>query len=142
MSSDVVFSAVRAYLDANWSACPITYENETFSFPAMVDHPGTPATWIYAHFVGTQYDQASLGSGNASLERWVEEGYMLFEVYTQAGSGSLLARQRATALATLLRGVVLGGNIRMNTMSIGDGSDGLDNGKWWGLTLRVEFARG
>lgn len=142
MASDVVFSAVKAWLVANWTACTINYENETFAAPALVEAPGTPASWIAATFVGNIYDQMSIGSSGGSAERWAEEGSVIFECFVQAGAGSLVARQNATALANLLRGVTLTGNIRMRDMSIGDGSAGIDNGDWWGLTLRCDCVRG
>ena len=142
MASDVAFSAIRTYLTANWAGCPLAWENETFTPPALVEAPGTPASWAAVTITGTIYDQASIGTGSSSGERWVEEGAIIIDCFVQAGTGSLVARQNATALANLLRGQILTSTVRMHNMSIGDGAAGLDNGDWWGLTLRVDWLRG
>jgi len=142
MASDIAFSAIRAYLAANWSGCPLSWENETFTPPSLVEAPGAPANWAAVTITGTIYDQASIGTGASPGERWIEEGAIMIDCFVQSGTGSLVARQTATALANLLRGQILTGAIRMQNMSIGDGAAGLDNGDWWGLTLRIDWLRG
>ena len=142
MASDVLFSAVKTYLTANWATTTISWENETFTTPALVEAPGAPAAWIEVVVEGDTYDQRSIGSSGGAGERWAEEGNVLITCFVQAGAGSLVARQNATTLANLLRGMTLPNDIRFQSMSIGDGSLGFDSGDWWGLTLRAHWLRG
>lgn len=142
MASDVVYSAVRTWLEANWSTTTIKWENETFTEPTPTEHPTAPAAFIMVELVGQSYDQMSIGSGTPSAERWAEEGAVLIHCLVQSGAGSLVARQNATALAVLLRGLQLPNDIRFRAMSIGDGGIGDEDGTWWALTLRAEWTRG
>lgn len=142
MASDLIWQAVRDWVDANWTATPVSWENETFDQPAPTDHPVAPAAWLMIEVAGRSYDQMSIGAGGGSAERWAEEGAVLVHSFVQTGAGSLVARQNATSFAYLLRGLELPGGIRFRSMSIGDGGPGDENGKWWALTLRAEWIRG
>lgn len=143
MASDLVWSAVNGYLGATWSGLPVRYENETFTRPALTaTNSATPAAWLDVVVEGDTYDQRSIGAGGGSGERWAEEGAVLVTIFVQAGVGSLYARQKLTALADGLRGLSLTGNIRFQSLSIGDGGPGFDDGDWWGLTLRAHWLRG
>ena len=142
MASDVVYSAVRTFLTANWSATPVKWENETFTEPTPTDYPAAPAAFLVVELSGESYRQMSLGSGSPAAERWVESGAVLIYSLVQSGASSLVARQNATALADMLRGVVLPNNIRIESMSIGDGGPGDEDGKWWQILLRVNWTRG
>ncbi len=142
MASDVVYSAVRDYLDANWTSTPIKWENETFEAPAITAYPDPPAAFLVVEMAGDSYRQASIGSGAPSAERWVETGAILIYSLVQAGSSSLVARQNATSIADMLRGIILPGTIRIENMSIGDGGPGDEDGSWWQILLRVNWLRG
>ncbi len=142
MASSTVYSAVRAFLDANWSACPIKWENETFDLPVATDYPAAPATFFAVEFVGDAYRQASIGSGSPAAERWTETGAVLIYSLVQANAGTLAARQNAEAVANLLRGLTLPGAIRIESMSFGDGGPGDEDGNWWQMPLRVNWLRG
>lgn len=135
MASATVYSAVRAWLAASWATTPIAYENETF----RPDEP--PAEWVLLEVYGDSYDQMSIGSGSPSTERWVEQGTVLLHVMAPVGSGSVLARTYAEQLATLLRGLILPGDIRFQSMSIGLGESD-ETGNYWRITLRAEWLRG
>jgi hypothetical protein len=142
MSSDTVYSAFRTWLEANWTATTIRWENETFLLPAPTVYPAAPAAFIAVELSGNFYRQMSLGSGTPSSERWAEAGAILVYSLVQAGASSLAARQNATAIADLARGVTLPGTIRLQGMTIGEGGPGDEDGNWWQIVLRIEFLRG
>lgn len=142
MSSNTVESAVRAWVAANWTACPVTYENETFTQPEPTGNSASPATWLLIEFEGQDYQQESIGSGGGAAERWVETGAVLVHSMIETNAGAVTARSNATAFAYLLRGLQLPGDIRFRSMSIGNGGPGDEDGKWWALTLRAEWMRG
>jgi len=142
MASATVYSAVRSYLEANWSATPIKWENETFEIPAATDYPAAPAAFLVVEFTGDSYQQASIGSGSPTAERWIETGSVLIYSLVQANASSLVARQNADAVAALLQGMVLPGSIRLQSMSFGDGGEGDEDGLWWQIPLRVNWLRG
>jgi hypothetical protein len=136
MSSDTVYSAVRDFLTDNWTATAIAWENEPF------EKPEPPAPWIMVEVSGDAYDQASIGAGSPSANRWREEGMVWCHVFAPAGSGSLTARQHAAALADLFRGLELPGDIEFRRLSIGLGEPGDEDGNWWRISLSAEWIRG
>jgi hypothetical protein len=142
MSSDVVYSAVRAWFDANWTATPVAWENETFEPPVLTAYPAAPAAWLEVELIGNSYDQMSIGAGGGAAERWAEGGAVLIFGLVQAGAGSLVIRAHLTRLAEQLRGLELPGGIRFRSMAIGDGGPGDDDGNFWQLTLRADWLRG
>lgn len=142
MSSATVYSAVRAWFDANWSATPVQWDNETFTQPAPTLHPADPAAFLVVELEGGSYRQASLGSGSPAAERWAERGAVLVYCLVQSGAGSTVARQHAETLALAWRGLELPGAIRFQAMTIGDGGPGDEDGNWFQIALRAEWLRG
>jgi hypothetical protein len=142
MSSDIVYQTIRDWMTANWTACPVAYENEPFTPPAPTKYPAAPACWIQVEFTGDSYEQASLGSGAPAAERWIETGEILFHFLVQTNGGTAAPRAHARALAENLRGLRFANGTRLNSMSIGDAGPGDLDGKWWSITLRAFWARG
>lgn len=136
MSSDAVFSAVKAFLDAEWTATSLCYENETF------DLPQPPAAFVLVEMYADFDQQITIGTGSPTTEVWRESGAVLLHVMVPTGTGSLTARQHATALADLFRGRLLAGEtIRFYDLSIGLGGPGSEDGTYWRLTVRADFLR-
>lgn len=142
MASDVLFSAFKTWLTANWSTTIIAWENEEFTQPTPTSYPTAPAAWIEVEFIGSSFDRMSIGAGVGANERWEESGSVMIHCFVQSYSGSLVARQNATSLANMMRGLELSGSIRFRDMSIGSGERGDENGKWWKLTLSADWVRG
>ncbi len=137
MASDVVFTAVQDFLSANFTTCPIVYENDIGALP------DPPSAWVYTEIYGVFYDQQSFGSGVPASDHWREEGAVLMHVMTPVGTGSLRGRQIATELATLFKGLKLApDDIRFADLSIGGGMTAQDDGNFYPLTVRAEWARG
>lgn len=142
MSSATVYSAVRAWFNANWTATLVQWDNETFIRPEPTQHPTAPAAFLVVEIEGADFRQASLGSGSPAAERWVERGAVLVYCLVQSGASSLVARQHAETLALAWRGLELPGTIRFQAMTIGDGGEGDEDGNWWQIVLRAEWMRG
>jgi hypothetical protein len=138
MSSDVVYSAIKAYLTANWTTTEIAWENENFQSPLSSD--GSPTAWVAVEITGNLYSQASIGAGTASGNLWREEGLLWLHIFVPTGSGSLVARQYAKQLADLFRGLSLSGDtLRFRDASIGRGQPGSEDGLYWGLSVSIEW---
>lgn len=139
MSSDVVYTAIRAMLDPSWTACPLRWENETFT-------PADPAdkTVVFAavEISGSSYEQASIGAAPAAANLWREEGAVWFHVFVPAGTGSTKARQVAKQLCDVFRGQTVQttlGALRFRRSSIGTGERATEDGNWWRVSAEVEW---
>lgn len=136
MASNTVYDAVRAHLEAFWSATPIAWENELF------DRPEPAAPWIMVEMVGDLYAQMSIGAGVQSENRWDEEGVLLLHVFVPSGTGASTARAYAKSLADLFRGALLiGDSLEFLDASIGMGQPGDDDGLWWRISVSVDWRR-
>lgn len=135
----MVFTAVQTFLADNFVAAPVTYENDAFAPP---DPNSVNPTWVYIEVYGYSYDQVSYGSGAPATDLFREEGAVLLHVMSPVNSGSLKGRQIATQLGALFKGRKLEPDIRFANLSIGSGMAQLEDGQWWPLTVRAEWARG
>jgi hypothetical protein len=134
MTTATAFSAIRAHLEASWTTTPLAWDNETYS--AQADTP-----FVMVQITGDLWDQHSIGAGARLENRWEEEGELLLSVIVPTGTGSLLARQHAEALANIFRGLNLG-DIEFRDISIGLGVAAQDRGPWWLLPIRINWIRG
>jgi hypothetical protein len=127
MASDAVFTAIRTFLEANWSATPLAWPNEHFDPPKQ-------AAWVAVEVEGDLLNQIEIGAPGQNA--WREEGALLLHVFVPVGTGSLVARQHAKALANLFRGVTTGFVVFGNA-SIGVGGPGDEDGLWWELPVSI-----
>ncbi len=141
MSTDIVFDAVEAYLRANWTTTPLRFENEATKRP-VDEETGAVQAWVEVEIIGDQYDIASLGAGDPAEERWREEGDVLLFVLVPVGTGSRVARQHATALLELFRGVELDPDIEFQELRILGGARDADDRNFWRLSASAHFIRG
>jgi hypothetical protein len=138
MATDLAYTPLRDFLEANWSATPMRWPNETFTIP---DTP-TLSPWVNVEFEGGFYEQASLGNGGTAADRWREDGTLLLHIMAPSGSGALASAAYARQLAELFRGVTLAGDLRCQGGSIGAGGADDDDGNWWRTTVTIEWIRG
>lgn len=134
MSSATTYNAIYAWFIANWSTCIVYWENDATKPPL----DGSP--WMYVELVDADYVPGSIGAGITSNERWRERGYLLSHIFVGVGEGSLGARTLAESLANSLRGLELFPAIRFQDLQIGT-MPGVDNGNWWGITVRADWIR-
>lgn len=134
MSSATVYSAIYTWFTANWTSTIIYWEN------AASKPPTDGSAWMYVELVDADYVPGSIGAGLTSAERWRERGYLLAHIFVGVGEGSLTARTYAESLANSLRGLELSPAIRFQDLQIGT-MPGVDNGNWWGITVRADWIR-
>lgn len=140
MASQTARAAIRTFLDAQRSggniSASLAYENEGGDRPA--DGP-----WVFIRFQGLFYEQASIGAGAPTANRWTEDGSVMAHVRVPSGSGTTAAATIAEQIAELFRGLWLQpSNIVFDTISIGDGEMADEDGNFWQITLRAEWRRG
>lgn len=135
MTTAAAYTAIRNYLVSNWSATTLAWENEGFT------KPNPPAAFVLVQITGDIWDQASIGAGDRTANRWQEEGQLMLDVIVPAGTGSLTARTHATALANLFRGLQLD-DIEFRDISIGLGVAADERGPWWLLPIRISWING
>lgn len=139
MGSDVVYDAVRAHLEANWTATPLVFDNEDAAPDGRRPQEGAGA-WVMIEMTGNFYDQASIGSGSPVTDLWREDGLVFMTVMVRAGTGSRTARAYTKQLCDLFRGVELAdGSIRFREASIGVGEKATPDGNWFGLPVQVAY---
>jgi len=134
MSTDAVYTTVRAFLEQNWDrgSAAMTWENEEFTPPQ--------SAWIFVAMDDSAYDQISIGSGNPATELWRETGAVLFRVNVPEGAGTLKADQLVSELRALMLGLYLPNNIRFDSMpTVGRGRG--EDGTWYGVWLRCGWIR-
>ncbi len=140
MSTDAVYSAVQAFLTDNWTTTPLVFENASGEPPTAPD--GSLIPWVEGEVAGNAYCQVSIGAGSPADDRWREEGQLWLHVFVKTGTGSLLARQLATALTLLFRGAQLDPDIEFRDMSVGLGEPGDEDGNFWRLSVSIDWFRG
>lgn len=134
MTTATAYSAIRTYLEAQWTATPLAWDNEAFDTP-------DDAAFVMVQITGDLWDQMTIGAGDRLDNRWQEEGELLLTVIVPTGTGSTTARTHAEALANIFRGLQLG-DIEFRDISIGLGVVAEDRGPWWALPTRINWIRG
>lgn len=132
MASDAVYSAIRTYLEANWSDTPLLFENE----PDAEIIPDPPAPWVAVEVTGQFLKQIEIGSPGSNT--WLEQGVLWLHCFVPIGSGSLVARQHLKNLANLFRDKTVA-FVVFSDASIGLGEPGDDEKKWWRLSMSIEW---
>lgn len=141
MASDVVYDAIRGYLDPNkggtWTETPIAWENEDFT------KPEPPVRWVMVEISGTVYGQQSIGADEQRDNRWDEEGTLWLHVFEEVGKGSSAARRVAKALADKFRGARLlsDESLEFGDAAIGSGERSDDDGNWWRVSVSIDWRR-
>jgi Bacteriophage related domain of unknown function len=136
MASDVVSGAVEDYLLANWTATPLSLENDEFK------EPDPPAPWVMMEITGTLYAQESIGAFPQSANRWDEEGLIWLHVFVPSGTGGRDCRRFAKQLADLFRGTtLLSGALEFRDSRIGEGRVANDNGNFFCISVSIDWRR-
>lgn len=129
MASPQVYDAIRTFLEANYSATPLYFENEQTD--AM------PSAWVLIEFVSTTYFQTSIGARTQAENRFDEEGSLFAHVLVPVGSGVRDAFAYAYAIADLFRGLtLLNGNVEFNDVIVGYG-ESQDEGNYYRVSVNI-----
>lgn len=139
MPLDQVQTAVETYLGVHWTSTPVAFENS--SYVPTSDGNGTLSPYVLMELNGGLYEQRSVGAGTATADLWMDSGTMFLHVFVGSGTGSLLAKQYAAALAELFRGLTLSPNIAFGDISM-SASGGSQDGNDWTLSLSIDWIQG
>lgn len=132
MASVAVYDVVHDRLGENWTDTPLVYEGE--------DWPTDGQPFVFVEIFGDFYDQASIGAGSPTANRWREGGQLLLNVMTRMGEGSRKSRIFAKALIDLFRGFENDG-VLFRDASIGAGEPGASDGNYFRMTATINWQR-
>jgi hypothetical protein len=135
MSSLTAYSALRTWLEANWTQTALRFENEG-SYP-----PSDGAPFVYFETMGGIFDQISVGAGSPNANLWREEGVAMFHCCVANGTGVEIARSYAQTLAQLLKGLTLAPGLSCTSMQIRPGEPFGDGGNYYGVPLITNWYR-
>ncbi len=137
MASGSVYTVIRNFLTANWSATPLVWENEPYNPPAT-------GVWAYIDLTGTLYEQKSLGAADdgTALNRWDEEGIIIVSFHAPKNSGTKAMRDHMENFANLFRGLILdSGKLEFERVSLGQGRPGDDEGRWYQIPVTIDWRK-
>jgi hypothetical protein len=117
-----VYDLLRALLDDEWTACPVSYQNEDFATPY-----GSP--WVYAEILpiecsGSNFNTSGLRVGSGL-------GLVALHVFVPTGTGIGDALYLADQLAALLRFRTLSTGVETGAASVAGGATSDDEGNWF-----------
>lgn len=128
---DQACAAIRSYLEANFTALPITWGNDNFD-PAA----SGPNGWVYVRIALTHGEQVAMCQIGQGLFR--DHGACHVWVYVPRGSKVGLAESTATAIRKLFADQPIDGII-FGQRAIGAGGVDGANGMWWGVPVAINW---
>lgn len=130
MPSKAVYDAVKARLDANWSALPVTFPD------TAQETPDDASPYVVVQFPISSSEQMSIGAPGANV--WRETGAIRFVINSSRGAGLTDGLQWADDLAALFRGKIFDG---VRTYAPGSPviDDRGDMGNYQQLSFAVEY---
>jgi len=134
MATDIVYDAIRAFLELNAPSIDFRFENED------VDPP-KDQLFVNVELAGDIMEQESIGAGEPAENRWRESGTLLLHYVVPAGSGSREARKQARVVGDLFRGLELVPEIQFTTISTGFGDGGDHAGQFCVLPQSIAWFR-
>lgn len=136
MATEIVYDAVRALLEDEFTAAPLRFENEG------IEPPNPTLPYVMVEMTGDVFTQMSIGAGARTANRWEERGMIFLHINAPAGTGGREARRLAHLLADVFREVeTLSPGITFEDVSIGLGETPEREGPWWVLPVSVQFER-
>ena len=136
-------AAIRSRLEANWTTTRITYQNEAPASPWPPKRPnGSPAPWV-----NLEIDDIGGGIwtfGTDGNRGWRYDGLIHVHVFVPTGEGDGQADTYAVTIGEIFRAAKFyddgnGNYIRTLAPMIGRGGSGDDDGKWFRVTMTVDF---
>jgi hypothetical protein len=136
-------AAIKARLVAGWTTTRITFQNEQPEQPWPPKRAnGSAAPWVNLEVMSTGSQIWTFGTvGNRG---WRYDGFISVHVFTPVGEGVEQAFQYAVTIGEIFRAAEFyedgnGNYIRTLAPQIGGGESGSDDGKWFRVTMTVDF---
>lgn len=131
-------AAIKAYLAAGFSSCPVRWQNEDFKPP--VDN-GRPAIYLEAEIIGGRNALEAFGKPGSRL--FIHPGLIRFYVLARKGSGIEAALTIADELSLLFQRAEFGRSgdqlVRTQDFSVYDGVASVEDGNYFVLMTSVPF---
>lgn len=121
-----VYDLVRALLTDDWTACPVSFQNEDFAMPS-----GSP--WVYAEVLPIESDGTDFNSPGKRIGSGM--GLIALHVFVPTGTGTRDALDLADQLAALLRFRTLSTGVSTDAASVAGGSTSDDEGNWYRVSV-------
>ena len=138
MASQAIYDAIRAHLEANWTATPLVFENEDYSALGSHSH------FAIVEIAGSYFGRESIGTGDPDQDRFDEEGELWVHLMMRANVGTRVARGHLTNLADIFRGLkLMSDRLEFLDARVGFGesvsqSSGNDGG-WFRLSMTIDW---
>lgn len=139
MTTLVVYDALVALLEAEFSAAPVVYENQPAP-PRDANGNDLLTEWVLVEILGVSDRQVSMGADTKQGNLWQARGEVLFHIHAPVGRGPRPALVVADAIAALFRARYQEEDgVAWMDMSVGGGSVATEDGKWWVTTVTVDW---
>lgn len=142
MANDAVYSAIKAFLQANGAAItdPDTGDVPHIRFENEAYEPADTKPWIAMALSSVTYGQQSIGASRQQDNRWDEEGTLWLSAMVQQGSGAERGRQLAKQLANLFRGLrLLSDALEFLNAYNTQGGPAHEDGNWYEIPVAIEW---
>lgn len=117
-----IYDLLRTLLDEEWTACPVSYQNEDFTAPY-----GSP--WVYVEILPVDADGSSFNSPGLRVRSAI--GLIALHVFVPTGTGTREAFSLADQLAALLNFRTLSTGVETAAASVAGGETSDDEGNWY-----------
>lgn len=136
-------AAIRARLDAGWTTTRITYQNESPAEPWPPKRAnGSLAPWVNLEIIGEGSSIWTAGKQGDHI--WRYSGEIHVHVFVPVGEGIELADQYVCSIGEIFRAAKFyddgqGACVRTLSPQVDGGGSGDDDGKWFRVTMTVDF---
>ncbi len=136
-------AAIRQRLVDNWTATPITFQNEAPPEPwPPVDADGFATAFVNLEI--SSLPSSLEGAGVPGKQAWRNPGFIYVHVFVPSGSGEAQATQHATDVGEVFRAALFykdepGCYVRTWAPRVDGGGSGDDDGNWFRVTMSVPF---
>jgi hypothetical protein len=135
-------AAIRAYIESNWTATPIAWQNGPFTRPVRPETDplkGEPLPWLYVEIISTGSSGSQFGSTGKRVK--ADSGLVIGHVFVPIGSDDIDANDTATEFGEMLqlRSIGPAPAPRLESPTIGGGDSGDDDGVYYGVSVTVPF---
>jgi hypothetical protein len=130
-------AAIRAFIEANWTALPVAWQNESFERPR--DGDGNALPWVYIEILSTNGDGSAFGSIGKRVK--TDTGLVAAHFFYPVGTGDADATAMATQFGEMLqlRSIGTAPAPRMESPMIDGGGSGDDDGLYFRVSSSIPF---
>lgn len=129
MNWEAKYTALRQYIDSNWTATPKLWENQPVNLPDAYD------SFITVQIIPTDDRQITMGG-----QGYRHYANLYCDVFVPQQAGTAIAEEKARQLALLFRGITYQGMMfRTPTIRSSGRTRGPQDGEFFRVTVMVPF---